>query len=195
MFSDGPVENAAEHRLVRLAAAGDERAFREIVRTYQATVAGVVTAMLGPGDDADDVGQETFIKLVRAMPSFRGDASLRTFITRIAMNASLDLLARRKRELRFVRLGSDDDPVSASLADDSVAGDTEQEHAERARQVQQAIDSLDGKHRAVVVLRVLEERSTNEAAQILGVPPGTVMSRLTRALRKLDVLLRPVIDR
>jgi RNA polymerase sigma-70 factor (ECF subfamily) len=61
--------------------------------------------------------------------------------------------------------------------------------------VQEAVDSLDGKHRAVVVMRLLEERSTKESAQLLGIPEGTVMSRLTRAMQKLEHILRPVLDR
>ncbi|MEO7998848.1 MAG: sigma-70 family RNA polymerase sigma factor, partial [Gemmatimonadaceae bacterium] len=65
----------------------------------------------------------------------------------------------------------------------------------RTRLVQQAVDTLDAKHRAVVVLRLLEERSTKESAHLLGIPEGTVMSRLTRAMRKLEQLLRPVLDR
>lgn len=196
MAPSGTSDNfEAERKLVQLAASGDERAFREIVRTYEGTVAGVVTAMLGPGDDADDIGQETFIRLLRGLSSFRGDASLKTFITRIAMNASIDMLARRKRATRFISLGSRDDEVTSSLAVDSGTDDAEQEQRERSQLVQKAVDSLDEKHRAVVVLRLLEERSTRESAALLGIPEGTVMSRLTRALQKLEGLLRPVIDR
>jgi len=181
--------------MLQLAAAGDERAFRLIVQTHASTVAGVVTSMLGPGDDADDAGQETFIRLIRAIPTFRGDSSIRTFVTRIAMNVSLDALARRKRDRRFVSLGSAEDTASGAVPSADRGVDEEQEQRDRLRLVQQAVDSLDGKHRAVVVMRLLEERSTRESAQLLGIPEGTVMSRLTRAMQKLEHILRPVLDR
>jgi RNA polymerase sigma-70 factor (ECF subfamily) len=65
------------------------------------------------------------------------------------------------------------------------------EHDERNAAVRRAVQSLDAKYQAVVVLRMLEERSTNEVAELLGVPPGTVMSRLKRALEKLSAALGP----
>ncbi|MEP6834114.1 MAG: RNA polymerase sigma factor [Gemmatimonas sp.] len=189
---DSPLE---ERRLLQLAAAGDARAFRSIVQAYASTVAGVITSMLGPGDDADDAGQETFIRLMRALPTFRGDSVLRTFVTRIAMNVSLDALARRKRDLRFVSLGSTEDTGSGDVHSVDRTADEEEDQRARAQLVQRAVDSLDGKHRAVVVMRLLEQRSTKESAQLLGIPEGTVMSRLTRAMQKLEHILRPVLDR
>src|SRR4051812_20075618 len=81
--------HAADHELLQLARDGDERAFRELVERYEPAVASVVVGMLGAGDDADDVGQETFIRFYRALGSFRGEASLKTYLRRIAMNLSL----------------------------------------------------------------------------------------------------------
>jgi RNA polymerase sigma-70 factor, ECF subfamily len=177
-----------DRALVARAAAGDESAFRVIVERHESAVARTVTAMLGPGDEADDVGQETFIRLFRALPNFRGDAQLRTYLTRIAVNLSCDALERRKRRSRWVRLvgGASDPPLAAT---DDAARAVEQD--ERNAVVRRAVQSLDAKYQAVVVLRLLEERSTNEAAELLGVPPGTVMSRLKRALEKLAATLGP----
>lgn len=194
MDSIGDPDPSVERELVRRAASGDERAFRDLVRPHESTVAAVVTGMLGPGDDADDVGQETFIRLLKALPNFRGDAALKTFLVRIAMNASLDMIAKRKRATRIISIDEPNRSFADSIVDRNAITD-ESERTERVRLVQQAVDQLDGKHRAVVVLRLLEERSTNETASILGVPPGTIMSRLTRALQKLETVLRPVIDR
>lgn len=195
MASMGDPDPSLERELVKRAASGDERAFRDLVRLHESTVAAVVTGMLGPGDDADDVGQETFIRLLRSLPNFRGDAALKTFLVRIAMNASLDMIAKRKRATRIISIDEPHQAFAESIVDVHELSDNESERTERVRLVQQAVDQLDGKHRAVVVLRLLEERSTNEAASILGVPPGTIMSRLTRALHKLETILRPVIDR
>ena len=196
MSVDESRDSLAEDRtLLQLSAAGDERAFRSIVRAHAPAVAAIVTSMLGPGDDADDAGQESFIRLMRALPTFRGDSSIRTFVTRIAMNVSLDALARRKRQFKFVSLGSTEDTESARVASSEGSLDDEMAKRARAALVQQAVDSLDGKHRAVVVMRLLEERSTRESAQLLGIPEGTVMSRLTRAMQKLENILRPVLER
>ena len=171
--------------LVQRAAQGDEGAFREIVRRHELTVARTVTAMLGAGDDADDVGQETFVRLFHALPRFRGDAQLRTYLTRIAMNLCLDALGRQRRRAGWMRIGDDDESSTLAAPDERQQADRD----ERAATVRQAVDELDAKHKAVVVLRMLEERSTRETAEVLGVPEGTVMSRLKRAMEKLETTL------
>ncbi|MEP7384577.1 MAG: RNA polymerase sigma factor [Gemmatimonadota bacterium] len=171
--------------LVARAAQGDESAFRALVLAHEAALARTITAMIGVGDDADDVGQETFVRFFRALDRFRGDAELRTYLTRIAMNLSLDVLARRRRRIGWLRLvGSDADPPLEAPDASEGAGEEEQRVM-----VRKAVAELDPKHRAVVVLRFLEARSTKETAEILGVPEGTVMSRLKRALGKLKLTL------
>lgn len=176
-------------QLLRRSADGDESAFRALVDRHEQAVARVVTAMLGSGDDADDVGQETFVRLFRAKTDFRGDAQLRTYLTRIAMNLCCDVLDRRKRQSGWTRLTGSDDDDDVQLAAPETADAIEE--AERNETLRQAVESLDAKHKAVVVLRILEDRSTRDTAALLGVPEGTVMSRLTRALGKLKVTLGP----
>ncbi len=75
-----------ESELLRRAREGDDRAFRELVHRYEDRVAATIIGMLGPGPDAEDVGQETFIRLYRSLDGFRGDSSLATYVTRIAIN-------------------------------------------------------------------------------------------------------------
>ena len=75
---------------------GDEAAFRTLVTRYESRVAATVVGMLGPGDEADDVGQETFIRFYQALGKFRGEAALITYLTRIAMNLSLNAIKRRQ---------------------------------------------------------------------------------------------------
>jgi len=176
------MDHAHEERaLVTRAAQGDESAFRALVREHETALARTIIAMIGPGDDADDVGQQTFVRFLRALDHYRGDASVRTYLTRIAMNLCLDLLAQRKRRVRWLRLvGNDTDPP---LIAPDAAGDGTDEARRLA--VRRAVDTLEPIHRAVVVLRFLEERSTRETATMLGIPEGTVMSRLKRALDQL----------
>lgn len=155
-------------------------------------MASVVTAMLGPGDEAEDVGQETFLRFYGSLDRFRGDAAPGTYLTRIAINLSRNALRKGRREAE--RFTSRDDP--AFPVEDPTATGTwspdEIERRERARRVRGAIGRLDGKQRAVVVLRIMEGYSTRETATILGIPQGTVLSRLSRAMRKLEADLGPV---
>ncbi|NJD19331.1 MAG: sigma-70 family RNA polymerase sigma factor [Gemmatimonadetes bacterium] len=173
--------------LLARARAGDSGAFRTLVERYQGVGAGVVSGMLGPGDDADDVGQETFVRFHAALQQFRGDAQLGTYLRRIAMNLSLNALKRRRRtRLRFVSR----DQAAAPLPEPAV-GAYDAEGAERRDMVRAAVARLPEKHRSVVVLRLLEGRSTHETAEVLKVPDGTVMSRLARAMDELEGLLAP----
>src|SRR5579862_4522319 len=143
-----------DRELVARAAAGDESSFRAIVERHEQAVARAVTAMLGPGDDADDVGQETFVRLFGALPRFRGEAELRTYLTRIAVNLSCDALERRRRRTGWLTIGGTDDDPPIAAPDEGEALEME----ERKNAVRRAVDALDAKHKAVVVLRMLEER-------------------------------------
>lgn len=174
--------------LIDQARQGDAEAFRALVERYEDAVAAVVIGMLGPGDEADDVGQETFIRFYRSLDQFRGDASVKTYISRIAMNLSLNALKRRKRT-RSRWLALDDQPEPR----DDRTPEVGHERRERIRAVRGAIDDLSEKHRPVVVLRMVEGYSTRETAEILGVTEGTVLSRLARALQRLETDLAPVM--
>lgn len=162
---------------------GDVDAFRHLVERYQDAVAGVVVGMLGSGPDADDVGQETFVRFYRSIDRFRGDAALLTYLTRIAMNLSLNELKRRKRrERRMLRIHE----RAPELESPSEPPDDAVLRKDRVRAVRDAIDRLDEKHRAVVTLRIIRGLSTKETATALGVPEGTVLSRLARGRQKLE---------
>ncbi len=179
-----------DKQLLAQARTGDARAFRMLVERYEGKVAATVVGMLGPGPEADDVGQETFIRFYRSIDKFRGDAALGTYLTRIAINQSLKALQRRKTwRQRFLR--SDD--VDTPLPDPAVEGDRDLESQERKVLVQAALQRLKPEQRAVVVLRMMEGYSTNETADLLGIRPGTVMSRLSRALARLQTILGPTL--
>jgi RNA polymerase sigma-70 factor (ECF subfamily) len=180
----------AETELLDAVRRGDESAWRTLVEQHEGAVAAVVIGMLGSGDEADDVGQETFIRCYRAIGSFRGESSIRTWLQRIATNLSLNALKRRKRGLaRFLDL---DDAVEAmpQLQHDGAA-----EHATMndVEMVRAAVATLPDKHRPVVVLRMIEGYSTRETADLLGIPEGTVLSRLSRAMEQLKRQLAPMV--
>jgi RNA polymerase sigma-70 factor (ECF subfamily) len=188
--------------LLARAREGDERAFAAIVDRYEARVAATVIGMLGPGDEAEDVGQETFVRLFRSLERFRGDSSLATYLTRIAMNLCLTTLRKRKRRRsRFVSVeavpgGSENGRLPAQPGLEIVTADSEEgplqrmEREEQRDRVHLALAQLNPEHRAVIVLRWMDGLSTREAAAVLGVPEGTVMSRLSRAMDRLAVMLK-----
>ena len=178
-----------DDELVARARAGDHGAFRLLVLRYEPAVAATVVGMLGRGDDADDVGQETFIRFHAALDRFRGEASVKTYLQRIAVNLSLNALKRRRRF--HVRFLSRDEPREAPLPEPSASLTGEMDAREAQAAVRAAIDRLAPKHRPVVVLRMIEGYSTRETAGILGVPEGTVLSRLARAMKQLETYLEP----
>jgi len=176
--------SVSDRHLIDRARAGDERAFRDLVERYEPRVAATVIGMLGAGDDADDVGQETFIRLYRSLERFRGESSLGTYVTRIAINLSLTALKRRKRwTSRFVR----QDDRGREFPEASWDPRREQDSEDTARAVRAAVGRLPPNHRSVVVLRMIDGCSTKETAEILGIPVGTVMSRLARAMDRLEI--------
>jgi RNA polymerase sigma-70 factor (ECF subfamily) len=182
----------SDAELIARAREGDDRAFGILVERYESAVAATAIGMLGDGDDADDVGQETFIRFHRALGSFRGESSLKTYLVHIAMNLSLNALRRRRRLLaRFV--SRDEHEVDAPAP--AVGPDGEVDAAELRAFVRTAVGRLTEKHRAVVVLRMFQECSTRDAARILGVPEGTVLSRLSRAMKELEQHLAPYVRR
>jgi RNA polymerase sigma-70 factor (ECF subfamily) len=189
-------EPATDVELIDRARSGDDRAFAALVDRYERAVAATVVGMLGPGDDADDVGQETFIRFHRALGSFRGESSLKTYLVHIAMNLSLNALKRRRRSvLRFVSRDHQSDVADdlVDLPEPGVGPEGDVDTKELQLLVRAAVRRLGEKHRAVVVLRLFHDCSTKETAEILGVPEGTVLSRLSRAMRELESLLRPYV--
>jgi RNA polymerase sigma-70 factor (ECF subfamily) len=182
--------------LLDRAKTGDASAFRRIVERYEDIVAATVIGMLGPGDEADDVGQETFIRFHGALDEFRGDSSLRKYLTRIATNLSLNALRGRKRRWRRFVSRDEAEARNAPPPDDAAAGDLREdvEAEDRRERVRAAVRRLGSKQRAVIVLRMMEGYSTRETAEILGIAEGTVMSRLHRAMNALQEDLGPWME-
>ena len=142
--------------------------------------------MLGHSAEAEDIGQETFIRFYRALETFRGDSSVGTYLTRIAINLSLNELKRRKRRNLVFAANSEEEMMKAAAPADNP-------EREASEIVHQGLRRLEPKFRSVVVLRLLQGFTTRETADILGLPIGTVLSRLQRAQKKMKDLLSPHI--
>ncbi len=180
-------DTSSDAQLLALARSGDDDAFRRIVERYEPVVAATIIAMLGRGDDADDVGQETFIRFHRALGAFRAESTLKTYLVRIAMNLSLNALKQQKRRnWRFLSRDRDGDvPVAVAPSPDVPLDEV----GERRDLVARAVLQLGEKHRSVVTLRLLQGLSVRETAQVLDLPEGTVLSRLARATEQLRAAL------
>ena len=178
------MDSRQDAELVSAARNGEKGAFRELVERHQARVATTVIGMLGRCPEAEDVGQETFIRFYRALDSFRGDSSVSSFVTRIAINLSLNELKRRKRQGLVFQ--SDVDMNSDGIVDEHGVADP----YENRQLVFRALQELPEDYRAVVVLRIIDGYSTLETAGLLELPIGTVTSRLARGQLKLKEIIR-----
>jgi RNA polymerase sigma-70 factor (ECF subfamily) len=175
----------SEQDLLTLAREGNQNAFRELVNRYQEQVAATVIGMLGPGLEAEDVGQEVFIRFYKSLERFRGDSALGTYLTRIAINLCLTTLQKRKRARIFSFFSGREEGPELQVADTGLNQDQRDSQA----LVHEALQQLEPDFRAVVVLRMLEGYSTKETAQMLDIPTGTVLSRLARGQKKLREIL------
>lgn len=158
-------------------AAGREAAFAEIFATYRGRVFGLCRHILSTPADAEDATQETFLALHRALPAFRGDAALATYIHRIAIRVAFRYRSRNPRGAGPLA------EVAAPPASDPFAARDEQDH------VWHALAQLSVEHRAVLGLFAVEGLGHAEIAEVLGVPEGTVWSRLHLARKRLAHLL------
>jgi RNA polymerase sigma-70 factor, ECF subfamily len=173
-----------ENELVKASLGGDKRAFGEIVTRYQKMVARTVKGMLGDSVFAEDIGQEVFIKLYYSLSEFRGEAKLSTYIQKIAVNLTLNEIKRRKRFFSMFSQKGNNEMYEFEVPD----YDTE-ERKEASEIVNKALMAMDPKFRVIVTMRMLQGYSTKETAEILDLPLGTVLSRLSRAQEQLRNIL------
>ena len=188
-----PDQDAPDDRsLVRAAQRGDPLAFRSLVERYQRRVYQLALGMVKDSDEAMDIAQETFVRVHRYLPSFKGDSSFFTWTYRIATNLCLDSARRRGRNER-VEMDEGDAEIEAQMEPPSAALAGPQRaalNAELKAKIGEALGSLSENHRAILLLREVEGLSYEELAQVLGIRKGTVMSRLFHARLKMQRKLR-----
>jgi RNA polymerase sigma-70 factor (ECF subfamily) len=155
--------------------------------------------MIGNAADAADLTQEVFVRVYRALPRLRAEGAQTSWIRRIATNVCLDFLRRRAAAPPCVSLESriseeSDSPLSWDIPDPSGEPDRLFTSQENRRLLLKAVASLPEDYRTVILLHHLEEMRVEEIAETLGVPGGTVKSRLSRARRELRRKLSPYFD-
>ena len=173
-----------DERDIDLAKRGDGAAFRKVVERYQRDVLLTVVGIVGRSEDVDDIVQEVFIRFHRSLSRFEGRSSVKTYLTRIAVNGSLDYLRKQKRK-NSRETSLDAASERQQFVETSVDSSDDQEI------IRLAIESLPEKYRTIVTLRMIEGYSTQETAELLGVKYGTVLSRLSRALDKMRIVVEP----
>ncbi|MDH3944045.1 MAG: sigma-70 family RNA polymerase sigma factor [Anaerolineae bacterium] len=174
-----------ELELIAEAQQGERSAFGELVHRYREGVINVVYRIIGDADRAEDVAQDTFVRAWQKLPYYQPRSPFRNWLFRIATNLTMDMIRGEKETL---------DVDTLPLASASHSTESTVEKKERAESVQQAILCLPPASRSVLVLREYEGLSYQEIADTLGIPKGTVMSRLSYARKRLYELLAASLE-
>jgi len=183
-----PAADEDQHLVARFAR-GDRSAFDRIVAIHHDRIARLAYRLLGWADDADDVVQEVFLAAMRALPKFRGQASLATWLTTITVNKCRTFRHRRRLRLKWLvgaRARRRETPAEPA---DRQPGDRE-----TFDRVRQAIRALPARYREVVVLRYLEQMPTEAISRILGISRNSVDVRLHRARARLKSQLAALVE-
>ena len=176
-----------DYRLIELCRAGDSSAIEHFVQTYQQDVYHLALSILDDSIEAEDATQEALLAALRALDSFHGASSLKTWLYSITVNSCRNQLRHHKRHERLTEiLGSLLRVLGTHMP--SVEEDAIEHESDEA--LWYVIHSMDEKHRIPIVLRYYHDLSVAEIANILQIPEGTVHSRLNTARRQLHDVLK-----
>ena len=180
-----------ERELVSRARAGDTAAFEQLMLDNQDRVYTLCLRMTGDREDALDLAQETFLNAWRGLSSFQGNSSFSTWVYRLASNACIDFLRKRKRRQQGESPHSLDDEEAPlpEPADPRGSPEEELERRELRRAVERGLQALPDHHRQVLVMRELSGMSYQEIGAVLDLDLGTVKSRIARARLALKKFL------
>ena len=180
-----------EGELVSRARAGDAAAFEQLMLASQDRVYTLCLRMTGNREDALDLAQEAFLNAWRGLPSFQGNSSFSTWVYRLASNACIDFLRKRKRRQQGESPHSLDDEEAPlpEPADPRGSPEEELERRELRRAVERGLQALPDHHRQVLVMRELSGMSYQEIGAVLDLDLGTVKSRIARARLALKKFL------
>jgi len=173
-------ENIEDELLVRKFNRGDESIFAGIVEQYCADIAVLANRLLGWPGDVEDVTQDVFLSAYLGLKKFRCECSLKTWLFIITINKCRSYRYRQMRWLKCFSRATNKAAFAGGRAADKASMDSE-----TFERVRQAVTALPAKYREPVVLKYLQELSTDEISRILGVSKNTVQVRLTRAKKRL----------
>src|ERR1700757_357555 len=191
--------DVSELDLVKRCQAGDTEAFDQLVTRFRTRVFAMIYNMVHNEQDAWDLAQDSFVKAWKSIGRFRGKSSFYTWIYRIVMNVTIDWL--RKKQVKGAGAEFDDaiqlrhiDPASKTVPKTEALPYQTMERGEIRARIEKAIDQLSPEHRAVILMKEIDEMQYHEIAETLGCSIGTVMSRLFYARKKLQSLLKDVYE-
>ena len=190
------MDNSQEGLLLEQIRAGDEAGFTTLMREHAPKVVGLATRLTGDRSEAEDIAQEAFLRLHRALPGFRGDSTISTWLYRTTTHLAIDHLRRErlKRRIFFFR-ASEDDPDPLEAVSDPRSNPGRDLHARQAMQhLRRGLRKLSARQRVVFVLRHHEGLPLQEIADLLGMETGTVKSHLHRAVTTLRAELADVYE-
>jgi RNA polymerase sigma-70 factor (ECF subfamily) len=190
------VVSLSDEDLMARVAEDDERAFPELVRRFQGRVTNLVSRILNDRECADDLAQEVFVRVFVHRRNYRRGSKFSTWLFTIAANLAKNEIRRRVRKRNWFSLDALQEMVNDSaiqLADPTEGRESRMEREQLRDTVGRAIAAVPEKYRLSLVLRDIEGLSYEEIAQVLGIPGGTVRSRINRARGMLKRKLQPLL--
>jgi len=185
-------EEIPDIELIKRALAGDQQAYREILKRYRAPLYNLLYRMVRNKMETEDLVQEAFIKAFSSLATFNDEYAFSTWLYKIAINNCIDHF--RKRRLKTYSLDkpidSRDGKIKREFADSSNQPDNTLLSKEKDKLIKEAIQNLPEKYRISIVLRHNEDKSYEEISQILNIPLGTVKARIFRAREMLKKQLK-----
>jgi RNA polymerase sigma-70 factor, ECF subfamily len=182
------MDGASDGELLKRARQGDPDAFSALVRRHDRYLYRVARSVLRNDNEAEDVVQHTYLQAYINAVDFRGEANLRTWLTRIALNEALRRQRQQRSTVELSQLDTARERIRSHILLSSPTNSTP-EHAAARSQIREilerAIDDLPPGFRTVLIMREVEEASVDETANVLGIRPETVRTRLHRARRML----------
>ena len=175
---------------------GDEWAFQLLVRRFRKKLYSIAFGITLDAEESQDIVQEVFLQVYRSIDTFRGDASLTTWLQRITVNRCLNWKRRWARRFRWSHVSTDnaDGQPSVEPESDQPSPESRVADAQTRQQIDQALKRLPEPVRTVFVLRELEGLSYEEIAETTGIKLGTVRSRLFHARKRLKEILQPLVE-
>jgi RNA polymerase sigma-70 factor (ECF subfamily) len=173
----GPLEEESDNKLAELAGTGSAMAFRVLVGRYQGYIFSLIARQLQDRAPAEELCQDVFIRAYRALPSFKGDSSFKTWLTRIALNHTSSYFKSRHflKERRTI-------PIDIANYEDGIAIEHDPVHQRQIiASFIECYEDLDERMRQALSLCALQGEGYEDAAQVLEIPVGTIRSRINRA--------------
>jgi len=177
-----------ERKLIDQILQGDNDAFAQLIEIYQDKVYNLCLRMCGDREDAKDLAQEAFLKAWRGLRFYKHEAAFSTWLYRLTSNVCIDYLRQKKRKTA-VSLTSQEEEEQVDIPDPTPLPEEQVLQQQRNEAVADAMAQLEDEFRLVLTLRVVQERSYDEIAEIMDLKVGTVKSRLARAREKLRKIL------